>query len=625
MSNHQRSLTPLFSPRSLAIVGASENPRKWGNWLARGALIGEGRRSVHFVNRRGGEILGRPAYTAIGDLPEPPELVAIALPDAALEEAVGDALAAGARAIIAVSAADNDDARVAERDAALAAAVRAAGAVLLGPNCLGVLDLAEELQLTTNPLPPGPIGLVSQSGNLALELGLIAGAEGLGISRFASLGNQADLDCTALVRDLTLHDGTALIALYVEDFHDGRAFARAAAEAVDAGKPVVAIAVQTGDATSRAARSHTGALASDGAAIDAAFAAAGVHRVRTPRELVDVAQALLRARRAGGRRVAILSDGGGHGTIAAALSVDAGLSVPELCPATVATLRSLLPPRAATANPVDLAGAAESDVHAFDLAADALLGGEDVDAVLMTGYFGGYWEYGEEYVAEEVETARCLGAVATRTGRPIVAHTMFPGSAAADAMREAGIPVYGSVDQAVRALTCLAQGCVPGRSDIPALPAPASTGHAGRGRDSDGGYQAARSLLADAVTFAAQRTVTDGVELLIRARWDERFGPVVFAGSGGVHAEVMGDTATALAPVTETQAETMLRSLRCAPRLLGARGRAALDIGAAAGVLVALSALAAAHPEIAEMEVNPLLVTRHGAIGLDARIVRAHT
>lgn len=247
-----RSLSSLFSPSSVAVVGASDDPRKWGNWLARGALRGESRRAVHLVNHRAGEVLGRSSYGTLAELPQSPELVVIAVPVRALSEVVDDALEAGARAIVAISAGDNASAGTAQRDALLAARVRATGAVLLGPNCLGVFDAGEQLELVTNPLPPGSIGLISQSGNLALELGLLAARRGLGFSRFVSLGNQADLGAAEFVAELASHPPTKLIALYVEDFRDGREFARACVQAAEIGKPVVAIAIERGQATARA-------------------------------------------------------------------------------------------------------------------------------------------------------------------------------------------------------------------------------------------------------------------------------------------------------------------------------------------------------------------------------------
>jgi acetate---CoA ligase (ADP-forming) len=686
-----RSLASLFGPRSVAIVGASEDPRKWGNWLARGALRGEHRRSAYLVNHRGAEIMGRGSYRALGELPERPELVVVAVPDTALERTVEEALAAGARAIVAISAGNADGAASGVRDRALAAQVREAGAVLLGPNCLGVLDSGEELELIPNALPAGAIGLISQSGNLALELGLLAAEEGLGFSRFVSLGNQADLDATALVREFTEHKPTKLIALYVEDFRDGREFARAAAGAVDSGKPVLALAIPRGDGTSRAVRSHTGALASDGAAIEAACRAAGVERVQTPRELIDVAQALLRCRRTGGQRVAVLSDGGGHGSIAAEVSLAAGLELPELGTGTVGLLRELLPSRAGVSNPVDIAGGAERDVHTFDRVASVLIESGEVDAVLITGYFGGYAEYDEELGAEELRVAGLLGRAASSSGRPIVAHTMYASAPAARALRDAGVPVYADIERAVGALARLTPDAG-GRREIPALPEPAADPppHPEAVTGSDG-YELAREILtAGGVPFVAQRTVgnaaeaklaaaelgypvalkalglvhksdaggvvlgvpdeselerayadlerrlapaacsveqmatvADGVELLIGARWDPRFGPVALAGSGGVYTEILRDTAVSLAPVSDDEAESMLRSLRASPLLLGARGRPRLALELAAQALAALSRVAASHPELSEIEVNPLLVTPNGVIALDARLVRA--
>jgi acetate---CoA ligase (ADP-forming) len=675
----ERPLTALFDPASVAVVGASEDPRKWGNWLAQGALRGEAVRPAYLVNHRAdGTVLGRRAYGSLDELPDSPDLVVIAVPAAVVAPTVNSALARGARAIVVISAGARD------ADAALAQRVRDAGAVLLGPNCLGVLDAERRLELVPNPLPAGAIGLISQSGNLALELGLMAAPEGLGFSRFASLGNQADLGATELISAFAAHDATRLIALYVEDFRDGRAFARAAAGAVAAGKPVLALAIDRAGAGARAVQSHTGALASDSAAIDAALAAAGVQRVRTPRELIDAAQALLRASPARGRRVAVLGDGGGHGSIAAAVATSAGLEVPELSDPVTESLRAQLPAAAGVSNPVDLAGGAEQDVHAFDRIAHQLLAGGEVDGLLITGYFGGYAEYGPETAAAELRTAEDLGAVATGTERPIVTQTMYPQGPAAQALRRAGVPVYESVEQAARALALLAARGAWSPGAIPELPAPEAPA-------AGDGYLAARALLAgagipfvlveevgdvaEAIT-AAERIgypvvlkalgkdthksdaggvvlniadepqlrdayarvhtalaperctvermapLADGIELLIGARWDLRFGPIVLAGAGGLDAEILRDTAVRLAPVDEAEAEAMLRSLRVAPLLTGARGRPPLCIGAAARALAALSRVAAAHPELPELEINPLLVTPAEAVALDARFIR---
>jgi len=170
-----RDLTPLFAPSSVAVLGASNDPAKWGNWLARGALKGAGRRPVYLVNRNGTEVLGQPTYRSVEELPGTPELVVVAVPPAGFDEAVDASLAKGARAFVGITAGlgeSGEEGRL--REQALVERVRAAGAILLGPNCLGVYDASSDLGICSNEFPPGSIGLISQSGNLALELGILA-------------------------------------------------------------------------------------------------------------------------------------------------------------------------------------------------------------------------------------------------------------------------------------------------------------------------------------------------------------------------------------------------------------------------------------------------------------------
>jgi acetate---CoA ligase (ADP-forming) len=680
----RRDLTALFAPRTVAVVGASDDPVKWGNWLGRGALRGERRRAVFLVNRRGGEVLGRRAYRSLGELPEPAELVVVAVPAHAVEPTVEEAIATGARAIVAITAGEADGDAGGARDAAIAARAREAGVALLGPNCLGVFDAGAALELVPNPLPAGRIGLISQSGNLALELGILAEETGLGFSRFVSLGNQADLEASDLISDLGDHDATELIALYIEDFRDGRAFAAAAGAAVGAGKAVVLLTIEHSEAAARAVRSHTGALASDARAIDAACRAAGIERVRTPHELIHLAQGLLRGRRVRGRRVAVLADGGGHGGIAAAITHDAGLELPRLSDGLVARLREGLPPTAACANPIDLAGGGEQDIHSFDRSARLLLASGEVDALLVTGYFGGYSDYVETMAREEGSVAEALADAADANDRALFVQTMYPHAPTADVLRRRGVPVYRSIDRAVAVLARLARAAERPAARIPALPPPAEP-------IAGAGYAEARELLAaGGVRFAPARVVAtldeaiaaaaelgypvvlkalgmlhksdaggvvlglrdedalaravaglqerlrppalsvermapvgEGVELLVGARWDRRFGPVVLVGLGGLFTEILRDVAVALAPVDAAQAEGLLLSLRAAPLLQGARARPMVDIAAAAEAVACVSRVAASHPEVAEIEVNPLLVTADGALGLDARLIPA--
>jgi acyl-CoA synthetase (NDP forming) len=702
-----RDLTALFEPDGVAIVGASDDPVKWGNWLARGALRGERRRPVYLVNRRGGEVMGRPAFRSLAELPAPPGLAVLAVPPGALEQTVDDAIAAGVRALVVITAGEADRDAGGERDQVLAARAREAGVVLLGPNCLGVFDAGAELELVSNDLPPGPIGLISQSGNLALEIGLIAADAGLGFSRFVSVGNQADVQVAELIGNLAGHGATELIAIYVEDFRDGRAFAEAAEAATRAGKPVLLMAIEHSEATARAVASHTGALASDSAAIDAACRAAGIERVRAPQELIDVADGLLRAGPMRGRRVGVLADGGGHAAIATSLLQRAGLELPRFGEALAAELRAGLPPTAAVSNPIDLAGGGEQDIRTFDRTARALLRSGEVDAVLLTGYFGGYSEYGETLGRGEAVAAEALADASHVSGRPLVVQTTHPQSPASGTLRRHGVPVYRSIERAVDVCARLATRGERGPEGVPQLPpaaerVPAGSSHpaapepipAGSSHPA-GAYALARGLLADAgVVFAAAHSVIgagdaavaaeelgypvalkalgllhksdaggvalglgdeealraavadmearlapfgfsveamapvgDGIELLIGARWDARFGPIALVGLGGLFTEILHDVAVALAPVDEARALALIAGLRAAPLLQGARGRRPLDVDAAAAAFAALSRVAAEHPEIATIEVNPLLVLPAGALGLDARLeprVRPH-
>jgi acyl-CoA synthetase (NDP forming) len=681
-----RDLTTLFDPRSVAVVGASDDPVKWGYGLARGALRGATRRAVYLVNRKGSDVLGQRTYRSLLDLPGPAELVVVAVPEAAFEETVDAALQAGARAIVAITAGlgERGEAGLA-RERAVAERVRGAGAVMLGPNCLGVFDARAELDIGWSELPPGAIGLVSQSGNLALELALLARQRDLGFSRFASLGNQADLQAAELLSECARDDATRVIATYIEDFRDGRAFARACHEAFAAGKPVILLPAGQSDASGRAARSHTGALVSDRVAVKAACRSAGIVTVASPTELIELAQAFLASSRPRGRRLAIFGDGGGHGVVAADLAASFGLTLPTLSAPLSDRIRAALGPTAATENPVDLAGGGEQDLSSFERIARLLLTSGEVDAAILTGYFGGYGEYGPDYAAHEVAVGEGMAHVAVEAERPLFVHTMYPIGPAATALRASGVPVYRAIEAAVRSLSAVADFAAHRPPGVPVLPPPVASPPAQEG------YLEARSLLEqagisfvearhastlddalDAATelgypvvlkalgllhksdaggvalgledeealersFAEMATrlepegysvermapVDAGVELIVGTRRDPRFGPIALVGLGGIYAEVLADVAVALAPIDRETADGLLRSLHGAPLLLGARGRPPVNLEAAASAIAALALAAAERPEIAELEINPLLVTAADAIGLDARLALA--
>jgi acyl-CoA synthetase (NDP forming) len=680
-----RDLRPLFDPRSVAILGASSVPAKWGNWLARGALRGAHRRAVFLVNRNGGELLGQKTYASLGDLPEPVELVVIAIGASGFEKAVDDSLRAGAKAIVAITAGLGEiggDGSAIER--AVVKRVRAAGAVLVGPNCLGVIDTQTELDLAYANVTAGPIGLISQSGNIALELASVAGEAGLGVSRFVSVGNQADIDVTELIDELVKHDQTRVIGVYVEDFRDGRALAEAALHAYEHEKPVLMLTAGSSRAGARAARSHTGALVSASVAVDAACRASGMLRVTSTHEMIELAQALLMPHRPRGRRVGIVGDGGGHVALAADLLTERGLEVPLLSDDLALRIGADLPPRAAVRNPVDMAGGGEQDLHNYERAVRTLAESGEVDTVLLTGYFGGYSEESEELGLIETEVANGVATAVEEARCPLIVQTMYPASPPAKALRSRLVPVYDDIAGAARALARLVEWTGQKPSGLPPLLPPHSHPPVQEG------YFEARALLAsvgiplaearkvttvaearsaalelgfpvvlkalssshksdsggvrlaivseseldtsfiemasrlNAGVFSVERMIdrTDAVELLLGVRRDPSFGPVVVIGLGGIYTEALRDVAVALAPLKPDVADQMIRSLRAAPLLFGGRGRPALDVAAVAYVAADLSLLAAGWPELAEVEINPLLVRRTGVIALDARVVR---
>ncbi|MBG0850505.1 acetate--CoA ligase family protein [Streptomyces spinoverrucosus] len=684
-----RDLTPLFDPKSVAVVGASDDPAKYGHAIAAQMLRAPDRRPVHLVNRRGGTVLGRPAATSLAAVGEPVDLVVVSVPGAGFEAAVDEALACGARAIVAITAgfAETGAAGLA-RQRAVTARVREAGAALVGPNCLGIADNTTELYLASDTFAPGGIALLSQSGNLALELQLRLTPHGAGFSRFVSLGNQADVTLVDLIDDCARHDGTCAIAVYAEDFGDGRAFAEAAAAS---GKPVVLLTAGRGTASARSAQSHTGALTTSADVVAAACRDAGVHLVATPREMTVVLAALGARNRGAGRRTAVFTDGGGHGAIAADAAESAGLDVPELGTDTQARLRTVLWDQSAVGNPVDLAGMGEQDPGSYAATVGALLATDDVDSVLMTGYFGGYAAStgglggGGTALAEgELRAAQDIARDYAGRRKPLVVQSMYPASPSCRVLADAGIPVFGATEDAARALAALTVTDAAGPVGVPPLPEPAAP-------LTDPGYHSVRALLAAAgVRFPAAREVTDeaellaaaaefdgpyvlkalhllhksdaggvalrlphraalltahremharlgapaysveamadptdGVELIVGVNRDPRFGPVAMVGLGGVLTETLHDVAFSLAPVPAPRAERLLRGLRTAGLLAGVRGRPAVDVAAAAEAVARITEVAAAHPEIAEIEVNPLLVRPDGALALDARAVLA--
>jgi len=572
---------------------------------------------VFLVNRKGSEILGERSYRSLDELPEAAELVVVTVRPAAFAAAVDDAVRLGARAIVAITAGlgETDGEGRAIQKAAVERC-RAAGTILVGPNCLGIADLTTSLDLTWDDFGPGPVGLISQSGNVGLELAQHAHDAAVGFSRFVSLGNQADLDATECIEDFITHEPTRVIAVYVEDFGDGRRFTAAAERARRAGKPVILLTVGTSAASTHTAHSHTGALVSDSLAVDAACRAAGIYRVDTPKQMIDLAQVLLMPHpldfpppragegqdgglnlpprlpgegRGGGPRFGIVGDGGGHVALAADRLIAHGMRVEPVSEPLARKLAEGLPPTASTPNPVDVAGGGEEDIWNFERAVRGLADSGEVDAVLLTGYFGGYSEQLEPYAQLEVQVAETMAAETTAARCPLIVQTMYPRSPTSMALRRHGVPVYADIEAAAQALGRLVSNQVLASplGDNPPPPLRGSQRRQGRGisrvgRVGVGGittdYFGARRLLQDAgIPFVKAMAVRSENEAIVAAA--EIGYPVVLKALGAVHKSDAGGVRLAIA--NEAALVEAVRDLqrRLRPALFSVEQEAPIELG----------------------------------------------
>jgi acetyl coenzyme A synthetase (ADP forming)-like protein len=439
------SLRPFFEPKTVAVVGASPRAGSIGGELFRNVLRGEFRGVCFPVNRSGASVAGVRAYRSVGEIGDPVDLAVICLPGTAVLAAAEETLASGVRALCVISAgfAEVGAEGIARQDR-LVALVRAHGARLLGPNCLGIATAGPHLNATFGPraLPPGNVGFSSQSGALGLAVLERAAERQLGLSAFVSIGNKADISSNDLLEYWEDDDATDVILLYLESFGNPRKFARVARR-VARTKPIVAMKAGRTGAGARAASSHTAALAGSEAAVDALFHQAGVLRVDTLGELLDVTGLLAGQPLPRGRNVAVLTNAGGLGILCADACEAAGLSLPPLADATVAALRDVLPAEASLRNPIDMLGSAVGET--YEQALPLLLGDPGIDAAIVL--------FVPPVVAgaDEVAEAIALALAHAETEKPVLVSIISAGGAPAS-LRRAPVASFAYPESAARAL-----------------------------------------------------------------------------------------------------------------------------------------------------------------------------
>jgi acetyl coenzyme A synthetase (ADP forming)-like protein len=376
------SLRPFFEPSSVAVIGASRRRATIGGELFRNILGGDFAGATYPVNRDGTPVAGVRGYRSIEDVPEVVDVAVVCLPGAAVIPAAEQALRTGVRALVVISAGFAEiGSEGLERQEQLLALVRAHGARLIGPNCLGIAVAGPSLNATfaARSAPQGNIGFSSQSGALGLALLEASESRGLGLSAFVSIGNKADVSTNDLLEWWEDDPATEVVLMYVESFGNPRRFGRLARR-VAGRKPILALKSGTTASGQRAASSHTAALAGSEAAVDALFHQAGVIRASSLEELVDVAAVLSSQPDPRGRRVGVLTNAGGLGILCADACEAAGLELPQLSEATADGLREVLPPEGSVDNPVDMLGAATAATYAAAL--PLLLADPRLDAVV---------------------------------------------------------------------------------------------------------------------------------------------------------------------------------------------------------------------------------------------------
>ena len=699
-----RNLDRAFAPQRVAVVGAGPARESVGGLVLANLTAGEFGGIAHPVNPRHEAVHGIECYASIGDLPAPPDLAIVATPAPTVPAIVRECGEAGAAAVMVLSAgfreAGGEGARLESELAGAAASFD--GLRIIGPNCLGfvVPRLGLNASFARGQPAAGHVALVSQSGALMTSMLDWAATQGIGFSTAVSAGNMLDVDFGDLIDHLAEDRYTRALILYVESISDPRKFL-SAARAFSRSKPIVAYKAGRFERSAAAAVSHTGALAGADDVYDAAFRRAGIVRVAGIDEIFDAAELLAGHRSPHGPRLAIVTNAGGPGVMAADALLERGGVLAELGAETVASIDGSMPPGWSRANPVDVLGDAGPDRYAA--AIDALLADRDVDALLAV--------LTPQAMTDPDAVADGLLAQVADARKPVLAAWMGGAAvrAGAERLEAGGIPAYPTPERAVGAFMQLVSHArrqqvlhetpraipvtfdfkreqvhgllaemlmdEPGvltdtRSKALLAAYGIPTTQAVVARNADAAAEAATTVGFPAVMKVRSPDVThktdvggvvtgiqtrgealaafDGIaaslrdrapdarfqgvavepmvvgpgyELILGARKDPTFGAVLMLGAGGVAAELLGDRALELPPLNERLAWRMIEQLRIAPLLRGYRGRPGADIDALLEALIRFSYLIADYPEIAEIDVNPLLARPDGVIALDARIV----
>lgn len=704
----------IFSPESIAIIGASATPGKVGHDIFANILRGGFTGTLYPVNPKARSILSVKAYPAITDIADRVDLAILIVPPALCIKAVEESIAKGVRGIVIVSAGFREvGGEGAEIENRIISLCRQSGVRLVGPNCLGVINPISDVSLNASfsrRMPAsGNISFISQSGALCTAVLDFAADRDIGFSKFISIGNKADVDEIDLLRYLHNDLETSVIILYLEELRRGRDFIEVVKEITSGMRPTPVLIIKSGrtSAGAQAAASHTGALAGTEAVYDAIFKQAGIIRADSIAELFDFANAFAykhesalgkkRRKVPSGKRVAIVTNAGGPGILATDMTVSSDLELARFKKETVGELAGHLPATANIHNPVDVIGDAPSD--RYEAALSAVIRDEGVDGVLVI--------LTPQSMTNALGTAEAVVRVARRSPKPIICCFMgvVDVSAGVKYLQEHGYPVYRFPEDAAKALgalykysawlnrehlppfglkhdrdgagavirRCLAAGKTRlGELDglellhcygLETLPTMLATNEEEAARiarqigfpvvmkivspqilhKTDAGgvvigikteeeaRQAFTRIIAGAKKYDPKAAIEGAIVQKMAPPGDEvilgmnRYaaGPLVMFGLGGIFVEVFKDVVFRLAPIEHDEAYQMVREIKGYTLLTGFRGRPKADLAILEKDLVRLSDMVVDFPEIAELDINPLLVHEEGkgATVADCRII----
>ncbi len=456
------SLEQILNAESVAIVGASKNETKRGYQTIRTLLDEKYEGRIYPVNPREKSILGFKCYRTVSDIEEPVDVAVVATPARSLPTVLEDCGRKGVKGAVVLAGGFSEigaEGRSLEQE--MVTIARKHNLRIVGPNTSGMINLHDHLNLVgLRNAPEGDIALLTQSGNMALTLITEAKLKSRkGFSYYVGVGNESDIKFHEYLDFFSRDPRTKAILMYVEGMHSGREFLQHAYKAT-LEKPIILLKSGRSSTGKKSAGSHTGSLAGMSEVARGAFQRAGIVVIENSDELFPAAEALSSLPPIKNNRVAILADGGGHATIAADLLTDLGVTIPELTPRTREKLQEILPAAASVPNPVDVAGGTDADPSIFADCAKIILKDPNVGGLLIVGLFGGYGiRFAQSLALMEEDAAHQMGKRVRKSKKPIVLHSLYSSEKphSLDLLRYYGIPVYDSLDVAVKCIAVLAE------------------------------------------------------------------------------------------------------------------------------------------------------------------------